>query len=70
MSTSPSPIDISQARAQRVSLTDDTFVVELDPSRVLWKLVSRRTQPAERLTTLRPYATFCRSFAKNEGSCL
>ena len=35
MSTSPSPIDISQARAQRVSLTDDTLVVELIDGRTI-----------------------------------
>ena len=35
MSTSPSPIDISQARAQRVSLTEDTLVVELIDGRTL-----------------------------------
>ena|SRR5713226_8156031 len=35
MSTSPSPIDISQARAQRMSLTDDTLVVELVDGRTI-----------------------------------
>ena len=35
MSTSPSPIDISQARAQRVSLTDNTLVVELIDGRTI-----------------------------------
>lgn len=35
MSTSPSPIDISEARAQRVSLTDDTLVVELVDGRTI-----------------------------------
>ena len=35
MSTSPSPIDISQARAQRVSLTDDTLVVDLIDGRTI-----------------------------------
>ena len=29
MSTSPVPVDIKEARAQRVSLTDDALVVEL-----------------------------------------
>ena len=41
-----------------------------DPSRVLWKLASWHNQPTEQLTTLRPYATFCHSLAKNEGNCL
>jgi len=35
MSTSPSPIDISQARAQRVALTEDALVVELIDGRTL-----------------------------------
>src|SRR3990170_8748167 len=35
MSTSPSPIDISQARALHVSLTDDTLVVELLDGRTI-----------------------------------
>ncbi len=35
MSTSPSPIDISQARAQRVSLTEDALVVELIDGRTI-----------------------------------
>jgi CRP/FNR family cyclic AMP-dependent transcriptional regulator len=42
---------------------------DLDPSRILWKLPGWRNQPTERLTTLRPHATFCHSFAMNEGSC-
>ena len=41
-----------------------------DPSRILWKLPWQRNAPADRLTTLRPHATFCHSFARNEGSCL
>ena len=35
MSTSPSPIEISQARAQHVSLTDDALVVELVDGRII-----------------------------------
>jgi len=35
MNTSPSPIDINQARAQRVSLTEDALVVELVDGRTL-----------------------------------
>ena len=35
MSTSSSPIEISQARAQRVSLTDDALVVELVDGRTI-----------------------------------
>ena len=35
MSTSSSSIDISQARAQRVSLTDDTIVIELIDGRTI-----------------------------------
>ena len=35
MSTSPSPIEISQARAQRVSLTEDALVVELVDGRTI-----------------------------------
>ena len=35
MSTSPSPIDITQARAQRVSLTEDALVVELIDGRTI-----------------------------------
>ena len=35
MSTSPSPIDISQARAQSVSLTEDTLVVDLIDGRTI-----------------------------------
>ena len=52
---------------------DDDTVVRFrreDPSRILWKLSGWRNQPAEWLTTLRPYATFCHSFARNAGSCL
>lgn len=35
MSTSPSPIDISEARAQRVSLTEDALVVDLVDGRTI-----------------------------------
>lgn len=35
MSTSPSPIDLSQARAQHVSLTEDALVVELIDGRTI-----------------------------------
>ena len=35
MSTSPSPIDISEARAQRVSLTDNELVVDLVDGRTI-----------------------------------
>ena len=35
MSTSPLPIDVGQARAQRVSLTTDALVVELVDGRTL-----------------------------------
>lgn len=35
MSTSPSPIDISAARAQRVSLTEETLVVDLVDGRTI-----------------------------------
>lgn len=35
MSTSPLPIDVGQARAQRVSLTNDALVVELVDGRTL-----------------------------------
>jgi hypothetical protein len=35
MTTSSSPIEISQARAQRVSLTDDALVVELVDGRTI-----------------------------------
>ena len=53
MSTSPSPIEISQARAQRVSLTDDTLVVELVDGRTItvpltWYPRLAHGTPAER----------------------
>jgi hypothetical protein len=35
MSTSSSPIEISEARAQRVSLTDDALVVDLVDGRTV-----------------------------------
>ena len=35
MSTSPSPIDLSQARAQRASLTEDALVIELIDGRTI-----------------------------------
>jgi hypothetical protein len=35
MSTSPSPIDISEARAQRVRLTEDALVVDLVDGRTV-----------------------------------
>jgi hypothetical protein len=35
MSTSSSPIEISEARAQRVSLTEDTLVVDLVDGRTI-----------------------------------
>ena len=50
--------------------TKSPFEYIEDPSRVLCKLASWRNQPTEQLTTLRPYATFCHSLAKNEGNCL
>ena len=53
MSTSATPIDISQARAQRVSLTDDTLVVELVDGRTItvpltWYPRLAHGTPAER----------------------
>lgn len=53
MSTSPSPIDISQARAQGVSLTEDTLVVELIDGRTItvpltWYPRLAHGTPAER----------------------
>jgi hypothetical protein len=35
MSSLPAPIEITQARAQRVSVTDDTLIVELVDGRTL-----------------------------------
>ena len=35
MSTSPSPIDVSEARAQHVSLTDNALVVDLVDGRTI-----------------------------------
>ena len=53
MSTSPSPIEISQARAQHVSLTDDALVVELVDGRTItvpltWYPRLAHGTPAER----------------------
>ena len=53
MSTSATPIDISQARAQRVSLTDDRLVVELVDGRTItvpltWYPRLAHGTPAER----------------------
>ena len=53
MSTSPSPIEISQARAQHVSLTDDALVVELVDGRIItvpltWYPRLAHGTPAER----------------------
>jgi len=53
MSTSPSPIEISQARAQRVSLTEDALVVELVDGRTItvpltWYPRLAHGTPAER----------------------
>ena len=53
MSTSPSPIEISQARAQHVSLTDDALVVELVDGRIITVPLTRYPRlahgtPAER----------------------
>ena len=53
MSTSPSPIEISQARARRVSLTDDALVVELVDGRTItvpltWYPRLAHGTPAER----------------------
>jgi len=53
MSTSPSPIEISQARAQHVSLTDDALVVELVDGRIItvpltWYARLAHGTPAER----------------------
>ena len=54
MSTSPSPIEISQARAQHVSLTDDALVVELVDGRTItvpltWYPRLAHGTPAERV---------------------
>ena len=53
MSTSPSPVDISRAQAQGVSLTEDTLVVELVDGRtitvpVTWYPRLAHGTPAER----------------------
>ena len=66
----PEPEQTSPSPAESFTPRELTVADMPDPSRVLWKLASWRNQPTERLTTLRPYATFCHSLAKNEDSCL
>lgn len=53
MSTSPSPIDVSEARAQRVRLTEDALVVDLVDGRTVtvplaWYPRLSHGSPAER----------------------